>query len=60
MLFLLAVSMCLVFGLLLFCVLVPVWTRQLQGRQVARRLQGMEGLVEGLIGPEDRPAAADG
>lgn len=52
--FMFEVSMCLVFVLLLVCVLVPTWIKN-QRRRTARarmqnRIQGMGGLVDPIDG----------
>lgn len=49
--FMFAVSMCFVFVLLLFCILLPIWIRKLRRRrrtrQLADRIQDMDGIIDG-------------
>ena len=48
--FMFAVSMCFVFVLLLFCILLPLWVRKLnrrrRARQMADRIRGIDGLID--------------
>lgn len=58
--FMFAVSMCVVFILLLLCILLPTWIRKFKRRrrtrQLAGRIQGMDGMIDAnpLLNNEER------